>query len=78
MKTTVHVHRPAPSPARARRPHPSTLRLGVLVSAFAAVGAVVVSALTDVPTVAILAIVVTIGFALSWRAAGDHDQAPPR
>ena len=77
MKTTVHVHRTAP-PRRRRPPsHPSTFRLGVLVSLFAAIGAVVVSVLTDVPTVAILAIVVIIGFALSWHATGHRDKAPP-
>ena len=75
MKTTVHVHRPAPPPAPAPPSHPSTFRLGVLVSLFAAIGAVVVSVLTDVPTVAILAVVVTVGFALSWHATGHRDEA---
>ena len=71
MKTTVH--RPsAPPSARA-----STLRLGVLLSISAAVAAVVVSSLTDVPTVAILIAVVVIGFTLSWHAAGHHDEASP-
>jgi hypothetical protein len=79
MKTTVHMHRTAPAPPRAPAPsHRSTFRLGVLVSLFAAIGAVVVSVLTDVPTFAILAIVVIIGFALSWHATGHRDQAPPR
>jgi ABC-type Mn2+/Zn2+ transport system permease subunit len=75
MKTTLHVHRPAPPPAPS--PPPSTFRLGVLVSLFSSVGAVVVSVLTDVPTAAILAVVVVVGFALSWRATGQHDDAAP-
>ena len=73
MKTTVH--RPAAPTAPA--PRPSTVRLGVLVSVFAAVAAVVVNAFTDVPTVAILIAVVVIGFTLSWHATGRHDEAPP-
>jgi hypothetical protein len=82
MKSTVHVRRPAPPSAPPApsppSPPPSTFRLGVLVSLSAAVGAIVVSLLTDVPTVAILAVVVIIGFALSWHATGHHDDAPRR
>ena len=73
VKTIVHVNRrAAPPPARV-----STLRLGVIVSAFAAVAAVVVRTFTDVPTVAILIAVVVIGFTLSWQATGRHDEAQP-
>jgi flagellar biosynthesis protein FliQ len=77
MKTTVHLHRPAAAPAPERPIRHSTLRLGVMVSAFAALAAIVLSALTDVPTVAILITVVVIGFTLSWHAAGHRDSAPP-
>jgi hypothetical protein len=71
MKTTLHVHRhapPAPAPAR-----PSTLRLGLIVSAVAALTAVVVDILVDVPTAFILIPVVVVGFALSWHATGHDD-----
>lgn len=77
MKTTVHLHRPAAPAAAERTTRPSTLRLGMMVSVFAAVAAIVVSVFTDVPTVAILIAVVVIGFTLSWHATGHHDSAPP-
>jgi hypothetical protein len=80
-KTTVHLQRPpAPSEPTGAPPiaRPSTVRLGVMVSVFAAIAAVVVNALTDVPTVAILIAVVVIGFTLSWHTTGQHDNAPPR
>ena len=65
---------PAPPGATVRRRRPRRIHprsaSALLVSLFAAIGAVVVDALTDVPTVAILAVVVVIGFALSWHATG--------
>ena len=78
MKTTVHLHRPAAAPATERPTHPSTLRLGLMVSVSAALAAIVISVLTDVPTVAILIPVVVIGFTLSWHATGHQDSAPPQ
>jgi hypothetical protein len=75
MKTTVHRH--APPPAVTNPTH--TLRLGLIVSAVAAVAAVLVEAIVHLPAVLILIPVVVIGFALSWHATGrrDHRERPP-
>ena len=75
MKTTVHRHAP-PSTIT----HPAhTLRLGLIVSAVAAVAAVLVEAIVHVPAVVILVPVIVVGFALSWHATGRRDdrQGPP-
>jgi hypothetical protein len=81
VKTTAHLpRRAAPAPAPAHHDHPSTVRLGLLVSVFAAVAAVLVHVLTDLPTAAILIPVIVIGFTLSWFATGHdqhHDDASP-
>jgi hypothetical protein len=66
MKTTLHLLRHAPPPARR-----STFRLGLIVSLVAALAAIVVRVLTEVPTAFILIPVVVIGFALSWHATGN-------
>jgi hypothetical protein len=71
MKTTVHRHAPPPAPAAPV--HLSTLRLGLIVSAVAAVAAVLVEAILDVPAALILIPVVVVGFALSWHATGRRD-----
>ena len=80
VKTTVQLpRRPAPTPAPAH--HPSTVRLGLLVSVVAAVAAILVHLLTDIPTAAIVIPVVVIGFTLSWFATGHsehHDDASSR
>ncbi|MET0325705.1 MAG: hypothetical protein ABW219_10815 [Ilumatobacteraceae bacterium] len=82
MKTTAHLpRRPATASVPAHRDHPSTVRLGLLVSVFAAVAAVVVHLLTDLPTAAIVIPVIVIGFTLSWFATGHdehHDDASSR
>ena len=79
VKTTIHLHS-VPAPAPARRPRGATLRIGALLSVFAAVAAVLVRLLTDLPALAILVPVVIIGFTLSWFAAsptdGHTDDAP--
>ena len=57
------------------------MRLGVLLSVFAAVAAVLLHVLTDLPTAAIVIPVIVIGFTLSWFATGPdphHDDASPR
>ena len=69
MKSTIHLERPPTPPQTSARP--STLRLGLVVSIVAALAAVIVRALIDVPTVLILIPVVVVGFALSWHAAGQ-------
>jgi hypothetical protein len=82
VKTTAHLpRRPAPAPTPEHHDQPSTARLGVLVSLFAAVAAVLVHVLTDLPTPAIVVPVIVIGFTLSWFATGPsqhHDDASPR
>jgi hypothetical protein len=72
MKTTVH--RPAPPPAPAATVHSSTVRLGLIVSAVAAVAAVLVEAILHLPAVLILIPVVIVGFALSWHMTGRRDE----
>ncbi len=67
MKTTVHVHR---QPAPAVRP--STLRLGMVVSVAAALAAIVLRLVTDVPQAAVVLAVIVIAFAVSWHAT-FHD-----
>jgi hypothetical protein len=55
------------------------VRLGVLVSVFAAVAAILVHVLTDLPAAAIVIPVIVIGFTLSWFATGHEryqDDAP--
>ncbi|MET0909027.1 MAG: hypothetical protein ABWZ99_06110 [Ilumatobacteraceae bacterium] len=82
VKTTAHLpRRPAPAPEPTHHDQPSTARLGLLVSLFAAVAAIVVHALTDLPAAAIIVPVIVIGFTLSWFATGHrehHDDASPR
>ena len=68
MKTTTHLERARPASAPART---SIFRLGLIVSVVAAIAAVAIRALVDVPTVVILVPVVVIGFALSWHATGQ-------
>jgi hypothetical protein len=76
MKTTLHLHRDAAVPAPTRAVRPSILRLGLAVSAVAALAAVVIEAVADVPVVAVVAPVVVVGFALSWSASGRRDRRP--
>ena len=75
MKTTLHLHHPAPPapPTSRLAVRSSTLRLGLLVSLVAAVVAIVAEAVMHLPAVLILIPVVIIGFALSWRASGPED-----
>ena len=75
MKTTMHLERAGPQSAPART---SIFRLGLIVSVVAAIAAVAIRALVDVPTVVILVPVVVIGFALSWHATGQalEDREP--
>ena len=72
---TLHLHRPAPPPSR---PHvrASIVRLGLVISAIAAVTAVLVDAVTDLHPGLVVVPVVIIGFALSWHASGPSE-APP-
>ena len=69
MKSSIHVERHATTPPAST--WPSTLRLGLVVSAVAALVTVVVNSLADVPTIVILIPVVVIAFALSWHATGQ-------
>jgi hypothetical protein len=71
MKTTLHLHRPVPPPARvaSHRPHPTTVRLGVVLSLLAALVTIVLEAVLDIPVLLIVVPVVAVGFALSWRAS---------
>jgi hypothetical protein len=84
MKTTLYLHRPSAPVPRTSRPsprshvRPSIVRLGVLISAVAAVAAVVLDALADVPAVVILVPVVVVGSALSWHASGRPDDPQAR
>jgi hypothetical protein len=77
MKTTLHLHRHAPIAAPPARP--STARIGLGLSAAAALATIVLEAVADVPVVLILVPVVLVGFALSWyasgRRAGDDDRS---
>jgi hypothetical protein len=75
MKTTTHLERAGPQSAPARA---SIFRLGLIVSVVAAIAAVAIRALVDVPAVVILVPVVVIGFALSWHATGQalEDREP--
>jgi uncharacterized protein involved in cysteine biosynthesis len=74
MKTTVHRHATPPTVT-----HPAhTLRLGLIVSAVAAVVAVLVEAIVHVPAVVILIPVIVVGFALSWHATGRRDHPEHR
>jgi uncharacterized protein involved in cysteine biosynthesis len=73
MKTTVPHRAPPPAAAPGTAPPMHTLRLGLIVSAVAAVIAVLVEAVVDVPIVLILIPVVVIGFALSWHVTGRRD-----
>jgi hypothetical protein len=76
MKTTAHLHRPPlaapPSPDHVDRPapfgrvRPATVRIGIALSVMAAL----VTAVLDLPVVAILVPVVVIGFVLSWITCG--------
>lgn len=63
---TLHLHR---QPTTIDRPS-TTLRLGVVVSFLAAVLAIGLKSIADVPAAIILAPVVIVGFALSWHASG--------
>jgi len=78
MKTTIDLQQLTSSVtpqvttrARPAAPHPTTVRLGVILSVVAALTAVVLSTIWHVPTVVILAGVVIVGFTLSWRASGQ-------
>jgi hypothetical protein len=72
MKTTMHLHHDSAPVTPATRVHvpPATLRLGLVLSPVAAVLAVVVEALVDLPVVVILVPVAVLGFVLSWHASG--------
>jgi hypothetical protein len=85
---TLHLHRHAPPPAPSTRPaapatpprpvvRASTVRLGIIVSAVAAVVAIVLEAILDVPALLILVPVVIVGFVLSWQASGRPEGPPP-
>ncbi len=75
MKTTVHRHAPPPAPTATVH----TLRLGLIVSAVAAVAALLVEAILHLPAVVIVIPVIVVGFALSWHATGRRDprERPP-
>lgn len=73
---TLHLHRHAP-PAPRTHVRPSIVRLGIVVSAVAAVVAIVLEALLDVPAVLILVPVIVVGFTLSWHASGRPEHPPP-
>ena len=75
MKTTMHLER-AGRPSAS--PRTSIFRLGLIVSVVAAIAAVAIRALVDIPTVVILVPVVVTSFALSWHAAGQalEDREP--
>ena len=84
MKTTIDLERmsnetwpPLPRPVRAVATNP-TLRLGVILSVVAAITAVLLRGILEVPIIAIVMAVLIIGFVLSWRATGpaiDDDDA---
>ena len=74
MKTTIDLERmsnetwpPLPRPARAIATNP-TLRLGLILSVVAAITAVLLRGILEVPIIAIVLAVLVIGFLLSWRA----------
>ncbi len=76
MKTTIDLERmssetwpPLPRPARAIATNP-TVRLGLILSVVAAITAVLLRGILEVPIIAILMAVLVIGFVLSWRATG--------
>ena len=76
MKTTLHLHRPAPPPTHHRHHvSSSTLRLGLVLSLVAAVVAIVVEAVVHLPPILVLIPVVVVGFALSWHASGRDADA---
>ena len=77
MKTTLHLPHPHHRAAVARgdggRPATvtrSTVRIGVALSALAALATIVLEAVLDVPVALIVAPVVVVGFVLSWQASG--------
>jgi hypothetical protein len=73
MKTTLHLHRHVPpAPAPRVHIHPTTVRLGLVLSLVAAVLAIVIEAVIHLPAILILIPVVIVGFALSWRASGSR------
>ena len=64
MKTTVHVHRPAPScPAGASDADP----LGAGGQRPGRVAAVILRLLTHVPDVVVVLAVIVVAFAVSWH-----------
>jgi hypothetical protein len=69
MKTTVHVQRSTAPVARA-----ASIRLAALVSVIAAVAAVLIRLLTDIPQPAVVLAVIVVAFSISWHATwhGRH------
>jgi hypothetical protein len=77
MKTTIDLEQlsnetwpPLRRPARATATKPP-IRLGVAFSVIAALTAIVLNGVLEVPAIAIVMAVVVVGFTLSWRAAGQ-------
>lgn len=68
MKTTVHVTRPETATVPA-----ATVRLAAWMSGVAAVAAVIVRTVTDVPQTAVVLAVIVVGFSLSWHTTGRAD-----
>ena len=73
MKTTLYLQRPAPAPFRAVV-RPSIVRLGLVVSAVAAVVVIALEVVTDVPVALAVVPVVVVGAALSWHASGRPER----
>ncbi|MGH9270809.1 MAG: hypothetical protein ACRDZ2_06015 [Ilumatobacteraceae bacterium] len=82
MKTSIDLQRlsnetwpPLPRPARAVAERAAainpTVRLGLILSVVAAITAVLLRGILEVPIIAIVMAVLVIGFVLSWRATGS-------
>jgi hypothetical protein len=72
---TLHLHRPAPAEPRVLL-GPTTVRLGVIVSIAAALAAMVLETVADVPAALVLVPVVIVGSVLSWHASGRMADPP--
>jgi hypothetical protein len=72
---TLHLHRHAP-PTPRTLVGPTTVRLGVVVSIAAALAAVVLETVADVPAAFLLVPVVIVGSVLSWHASGRMGEPP--
>jgi hypothetical protein len=70
MQTSVHRHHP-PAAAPARHP---TLRLGTAVSVLAAVVAIALRALLDIPVPVLVVAVMIVAFGLSWHVTWRDEE----